>query len=406
MTVINYNSCVVKPYTLKTGMMIMALVFKVLISVNGVWCILPMSNFRINKEGLFSSTGEVTPVKVRTVQQVKVECVGYATVIFNSEDGIATTIFGNGTQVIAIPDGSYEILHHDGSRMTMAPDGCVQFTPKPEEGDNGSTVSSTMYTLHHKEKVVCQVKDSTGKTFSVNWKGELTCNEEEQSSEEKTQEKGEAEGEGGEGTNKPQEQKEVVSHVPRYFVVNSDGSGCELLREKALSSYFQQVEMDPSTAFIQEPLPDHPEVQGLTVMKPYLTNVSDTWLLKSDEENIVPQNLRPRDFSQLPPKEMKKPGPKFGTNVGKGVAVGSKKMPPEPPPAPQCPRYLQLRQFTQYKPVDIKLRKEMEACLEAHAIEVAEQEKIDAERQLKDPRSEEEKIQAGDLLAQILAQVR
>lgn len=360
-------------------------------------------------------------MKIRSLRQVKVECVGYATVIFNCDDSIATTIFGNGTQVIAIPDGSYEVLHHDGTRMTVTADGHMSFVPRSSEGDNGSSITPATYTLQHKDKVICEVKDGEGNSFTVNWKGEVTSEVRDHSERQEGgggAGEGEREGETEKKTNECKETSEAetkhtaekqelkeLSHVPRYFVIQSDGSGFELLREKELGRYFHQMQMDPTTAFIQDPLPDHPEVQGLTVMRPYLDNVYDTWLMNLDEANIVPSNLRPRDFSQLPAKEVKKPGPKFGTNVGKALAIGSREDPARPPPAPQCPRYLQLRQFTQYRPLDDSMRKEMESCLDRHAKEVEEQERINSMRELKDPRSEEEKILAGDLLAQILAQV-
>ena len=41
------------------------------------------------------------------------------------------------------------------------------------------------------------------------------------------------------------------------------------------------------------------------------------WLKDKDEQLIIPQGLRERDFKIMPSRELKKPGPVFGTNAGK-----------------------------------------------------------------------------------------
>lgn len=49
-------------------------------------------------------------------------------------------------------------------------------------------------------------------------------------------------------------------------------------------------------------------------------------------------------------------GPKFGTNVGKGLAIGSMVKTPANPPVLECPRKLEMRQLVQYKPVSKEFR--------------------------------------------------
>lgn len=39
--------------------------------------------------------------------------------------------------------------------------------------------------------------------------------------------------------------------------------------------------------------------------------------MKKDEDILIPEALRERDFRAFPAHEEKRPGPKFGTNVGK-----------------------------------------------------------------------------------------
>ena len=45
--------------------------------------------------------------------------------------------------------------------------------------------------------------------------------------------------------------------------------------------------------------------------------IGKTWLLAKDEQNLIPEGLRERDFKLFPRTEFKKIGPKFGTNAGK-----------------------------------------------------------------------------------------
>ena len=44
-------------------------------------------------------------------------------------------------------------------------------------------------------------------------------------------------------------------------------------------------------------------------------------------------------------------GPKFGTKVGKGLAIGSMVKIPTKPSILECPKKLEMRQIIQYKPV-------------------------------------------------------
>lgn len=50
----------------------------------------------------------------------------------------------------------------------------------------------------------------------------------------------------------------------------------------------------------------------------YLTpgGTSKIWLKEKDDQLIIPQGLRERDFKQMPPIEFKKQGLAFGINAG------------------------------------------------------------------------------------------
>ena len=335
---------------------------------------------------------------VRDVKHVKVECSGYATIIFNCEDSVATTIFGNGSEIVAIPDGSYAILHCEGSRLAVGVDGTAHYTPKNTE--NGEPGSVGAYTMQHRDRVVVETCDLDGNQFLVKWDGDIYTSLVPKDANKS----GEGEGEGEEGEDVKKEASQMTP-IPRFFVLHPDGSGTELLRQQAVLPYVHQAGMDPNVAVLNDPIPEHPEIQGVTVMQPHTSTLSQKWLMPFDEPNIIPRNLRSRDFAKIPSKEAKTPGPMFGTKVGKGVAVNSVQQPPQRGPIPKCPKQLQLRQFVAYRPMDAELRSKMRQGLEAYAKEIRRKEKEMQEAAIKDPRSQQEKIKSGDLLAHILAQV-
>ena len=102
----------------------------------------------------------------------------------------------------------------------------------------------------------------------------------------------------------------------RYFVVNPDQSGDELLRHNDIISLLQRADEDPSVVVLVDPLPEQPNIKGITVMQPSFSVTGDRWIVPKDEKNVIPKNLTSRDLKTLPPKEYKRPGPAFGSNVG------------------------------------------------------------------------------------------
>jgi len=56
----------------------------------------------------------------------------------------------------------------------------------------------------------------------------------------------------------------------------------------------------------------------LYLLKSLLTGgTGKIWWKEKEEELIIPQGLRERDFKVMPSKELKKPGLVFGINAGK-----------------------------------------------------------------------------------------
>lgn len=95
-----------------------------------------------------------------------------------------------------------------------------------------------------------------------------------------------------------------------------DGTGFELLRHQDVDEYLKAAKDNVATAVLRTPVEGLPNVTGVTVLKPFSGGEGRKWLKHKDESNLVPLALRERDFTQFPPTEKKKDGPKFGTNAG------------------------------------------------------------------------------------------
>ena len=48
----------------------------------------------------------------------------------------------------------------------------------------------------------------------------------------------------------------------------------------------------------------------------YIGSSGEVWLKQKDEKEIIPAELRERDFKTLPSRETKTEGPQFGINAG------------------------------------------------------------------------------------------
>ncbi|KAJ6658283.1 hypothetical protein lerEdw1_020555 [Lerista edwardsae] len=90
-------------------------------------------------------------------------------------------------------------------------------------------------------------------------------------------------------------------HAPRFFIVYADGSGTELLRTRETEEYISIAYGDPITAVLQEPIHECPGVLSITVLRP-LSELSQ-WIMKRDSSSIVPYNLQSRAWETFPPVE-------------------------------------------------------------------------------------------------------
>ena len=218
-----------------------------------------------------------------------------------------------------------------------------------------------MYSMCHFSDTIVNIEDNEGNKFCVTNTGDNNV----QSKQQEQQEAAEVQAEDGEIKEKGEAEaaqspkkdlKQYKQHAPRFFIIHADGSGTELLRYQDVAEYIANAEDDPATAILMDPLADYPGVLGITVLKPYLKNHSDKWLLDYAQRSIIPSGLTSRDLKTLPAEEHKTDGPTFGTNVGSGLNIGSIMRSKPLPLALKCPEKLELRQIIQFRPVSEELR--------------------------------------------------
>ncbi|KAH9508941.1 hypothetical protein Btru_048357, partial [Bulinus truncatus] len=328
---------------------------------------------------------------LKTYKFIKVECPTYATVEFNGETSENLTVFGNGTSINVFPDGYYILHHCQGGRIEVDTEGTMVYYPRRKLFiEHILPERPLQYVLRHNDELIIETEDSDGNIFHVKANGDfnVTSAQDDEVLSDLSDEDLET------------KVRKVIAynqHAPRFFIIHDDGSGTELLRFQDVAEYLSHAELNPATAVLKEPIPDHPGVTGITILKPYLSNLSDKWLKKYDQESIIPPGIRCRDLINLPPKEFKKPGPKFGTNVGKGLNIGSLNKGPNRIPILKCPSKLELRQLIQYKPMTEQLRNRLKNGVLKYSEAVVARMRADNLMVIEDPRSEAEKKLADEL---------
>ncbi|XP_073166411.1 sperm-associated antigen 17 isoform X4 [Lepidochelys kempii] len=305
--------------------------------------------------------GESPQTIRRKVKCIRVENPDFATVITNCEDSTCCTIFGDGTSIIAKPQGTYQVLP-SSTGCLFIDDDCsavysheifnkTQLLCKREEKRAGR------YVMKHTSNVICEVLDPEGNLFKVMADGSTSVFIPSIDSD------GE---EDGYLVPIPKEVHTPVTygeHAPRFFIVYADGSGTELLRNSDIEEYLALAYGDPATAVLQEPVQECPGLLSITVLRP-LTETSP-WVMKRESSNIVPPSLQSRNWDTFPPFERKIPGPPFGTHIWKGLCIGSKELTGSPAPVLKCPNVLQIRNLIQYEPVSDELRQKLQLSLKS-----------------------------------------
>ncbi|KAK2570951.1 Sperm-associated antigen 17 [Acropora cervicornis] len=360
-----------------------------------------------------SETGEEAEYCDVTKMFVKVECPGFSTLTFDSEWGSCETVWGNGSRLHTRANGVSVMNRPDGSRLHVGAKGVVTYWGRDTQSSKLSDLSEPaldssgapegVYIMRTTSQLCCEITDTKGTHFTVMSNGEMTVENTQtepvaivtdSTSEEAGSEK-KVNSEPG-----PIQQAPVSPLVPRFFVIHADGTGSELLRHVDVKEFLDRAEDDLATAVLKSPLEGHPDVMGLTIIKPYSGGTSKIWLKEKDDQLIIPQGLRERDFKQMPPVEFKKQGPAFGINAGQGLNIGSS-VKPMPPPQITCPQTIEFRQLIQYKPLTKEQRGQILKAMDDYKEYLGTRE-TELDRLLpKDPRDESEKCTADSLVAEV-----
>ncbi|XP_009878228.1 PREDICTED: sperm-associated antigen 17 [Charadrius vociferus] len=353
-----------------------------------------ITTFYQNCEELFvpedsEETDEPSEAITRKVKCMQVENPEFATVTTNCEDGTCCTIFGDGTSIIAKPQGTYQVLPIKTGSLFIDEDCSAVYTHedficKKEEKQAGR------YVMKHTSSTICEMMDHKGNLFKVMADGSTSVcvpsigsdDKEDRSSASALPE-----------VNKPITQDE---QVPRFFIIYADGSGTELLQSRDVHKYLAEAHSDPAAAVLQEPVQEHPGVLSITILRPLAE--SSPWVMKKERESIVPPNLQSSTRDTFSPLERKIVGPSVRTYTWRGLCIGSKEQTCLPVPVRKCPNKLQIRQLFQYEPLSDELREKLQLSLKQYIDNILKQENELEEMNVKEPRTEEEQENAASLL--------
>ncbi|XP_029603285.1 sperm-associated antigen 17-like [Salmo trutta] len=372
---------------------------------------------------------------------VMVERLGFATVTMFGEDRSCNVFFGDGSVVTATCNGAYQVYPSSVGLLFINQDGSCVYTSHPEHSPTLSLASWSpreqpgSYRMNHTStsETLCEVTDHHGNLFQVMKDGQasveisgpldsrveemedgqasveisspLDSRVEEEEMEEEEMEEEEMEEKGG-----LPEERELAKHpigrkvhIPRLFMAHEDGSGTELLFSQTVEERLYEDYSDPAVALLKEPLPVLQGVLGITVLRPSRQDVWSRWVIQKQNKDIIPTNLKSRCWDNFPSVERKTPGPPFGTTLGRGLTLREKPVSEACRPVLSCPDTLEVRQLLQYHPVSRQVRRTLETRLKEYMEQVVQRENLTEKMQLNDPRTEEEKIHAADLLKLVLS---
>ncbi|KAF7471949.1 hypothetical protein GHT09_017084 [Marmota monax] len=176
-------------------------------------------------------TTEEPQTITRQVKCMRIENSYYATVITNCEDSSCCATFGDGTSVIAKPQGTYQVMA-DGTVSTLLPE------KKSEDDLNVETEGYDSLSSINFEKNFLQI---------------------------------------------------YGEHVPRFFVIYADGSGMELLRDSDIEEYLSLAYGESTAVVLQEPVQEQPDSKPPTVSEKESPNMQKSEILE-DTSKSTSQN--------------------------------------------------------------------------------------------------------------------
>ncbi|XP_073330742.1 sperm-associated antigen 17 [Pagrus major] len=337
-------------------------------------------------------------------QVVLVEKEGCATVVMYPERHTAHVFLADGTVITGDNQGAYEVFPSSIGLLEIHSDGkCVYssdplVTPSPKGRTPVNQLGS--YIMSHTDRVACDVTDPDGNHFQVMEDGRLSVLNFSPAPSTMTQDEEEPEDEADrEMARLNAKQRE---HFPRLFLVHKDGSGTELLSSQTVEELLYQAYSDPTVALLKEPLPDTQDEFGITILKPSHRSVWSQWLLEKQNPDITPPNLRNRSWHDFPRTvvQTKTPGPPFGADMGQGLTLKERSAgsAAQCQPVRSCPKVLEMRELYQHRPFTKLLRNNIDTRLKEYIESLMEREQRLEEMKVKDPRTEEERVHASELL--------
>ncbi|XP_066455325.1 sperm-associated antigen 17 isoform X2 [Eleutherodactylus coqui] len=349
--------------------------------------------------GDHEETGEIPQRVTKKVKFIRVEKTDFVTVILNCEENSYFAVSGDGTEILARPQGSYQVFLPNSGCLSINNEGRAVYSPSSiaKVLTRQEFLPPASYIMSHTQDVISEVLDPEGNLFQVMLDGSTsvviaggdTCEEE---SEEKDKVP----------DSRVQQPPEVYDlHSPRFFMVNADGSGSELLRNREAEDFLAACYCDPTIAVIREPTQEAPGVQSITVLQPFPD--TSLWTMKKHLSNIVPPNLLSRNWSTFPSTERKVPGPPLGIGIWKGLCIGTDRPITPRTPVLKCPNVLRIRQLHLYEPIGQERREKLESSLKEYIEKVMKKEEEMRELNIKDPRTAKEREDAADLLQLVLS---
>ncbi|KAB0385214.1 hypothetical protein FD755_000170 [Muntiacus reevesi] len=342
----------------------------------------------------------------RQVKCMRIESLHYATVITNCEDSSCCATFGDGTSIIAKPQGTYQVLPPNTGCLHIDRD-CSAIYCHESSSDiyhpfqKREQLRVSRYIMKHTSEVICEVMDPEGNTFQVMSDGSVSTILPENNLEDDLN----AKAEGYDSLSSTHLHKNHLQiygeHVPRFFVIYADGSGVELLRDSDIEEYLSLAYGESTTVVLQEPVQEQPGALSITVLRPF--HEVSPWLMKRELDTIVPPNLQSRTWETFPSVQKKTPGPPFGTQIWKGLDIGSKQLVNTPAPILKSPNVLQIRQFIQHEVIKNEVKLKLQISLKDYINHILKKEDELQEMTVKDSRTEEERGNAADLLKLVMS---
>ncbi|KAK7807810.1 hypothetical protein U0070_012044 [Myodes glareolus] len=352
--------------------------------------------YQVYEDHIIPPDGEETTegpgTVTRQVKCMRIESSHYATVITNCEDSSCCATFGDGTSIIAKPQGSYQVLPPNTGCLYIDRDCSATYCHELSSNiyhpfQKREQLRASRYIMKHTSEVMADGSVSTKlpkkkleADFSVQTEGYESLS----------------------SVHLAKNHMQIYGeHVPRFFVIYADGSGVELLRDSDIEEYLSLAYGESTTVVLQEPVQEQPGALSITVLRPF--HEASPWLMKKELDTIVPPNLQSRSWETFPSVEKKTPGPPFGTQIWKGLCIGSKQLTNAPAPILRGPKVLQMRQFFQHEVIKNEVKMGLQISLKDYINHILKKEDELQEMTVKDSRTEEERGNAADLLKLVMS---